>query len=256
MTFNKVIIGALCTLADEVASTHSMRDGFAHLKKPIGIETKLKPAWEKLGEDAWDAWDGFNGLGLDYKELMYMGWEGAPGASSDLVIYALTLPSNRRIYTRESDLDDEPVLLSVTHKKSAPRVDQSFLQYTFRNNEKSFGVQIASPPSEVSSCFRSFPFLIDLFVAAFDVAESWNELAENLEFWNEKYEKPEDPRKMVRENGSEVMKEKISDFIFDQQFRKRRPQDLDAKLQIVARWLADALGNAEKHRNINPASSR
>jgi hypothetical protein len=44
----------------------------------------------------------------------------------------------------------------------------------------------------------------------------------------------------------EATKKKISDFIFDQQFHQRLPRDLDAKLQIVGRRLAEALSNAAK----------
>lgn len=77
------------------------------------------------------------------------------------------------------------MLLSVSEKNWTPRVDRRFLQYLFRNNFEIFGAQVGSPPSEVSTSITSFPFLIDLFVAAFDVAECWNELVENSEFWNE-----------------------------------------------------------------------
>jgi hypothetical protein len=241
MTFNEVIANGLSALADEIAAANIMADGFAILKEPVGIRTRLKSAWEKLGEDAWDEWEGFRELGLECIELMDLAWDNGPGASSSMSLYSVALPSGRHLYTRGADDDDEPMILSVSDKNWTPRVDHKFLQHLFQNNLEPVGASVGGPPTKVSTCITSFRFLIDLFVAAFDSTESWYSLSDDPDFWNEKYENPKDPRQRELVKKSTVKMDEIHEFIFDRQFRKRSPQDMDAKLQIVGRWLAQAL---------------
>ena len=77
-----------------------------------------------------------------------------------------------------------------------PHIDLKFLQRLFKDNGASFGTGIFStPPNHVNVRSNSFPFIVDLFVAGFNAAgqECWDNLLDNWDVWNEKYENPESP---------------------------------------------------------------
>ena len=64
----------------------------------------------------------------------------------------------------------------MTDRDWSPRVDRKFLQRLFKDNGASCGIRVfGSPPDYVSTSIKSFPYLVDLFVAGFDAAgqECW-----------------------------------------------------------------------------------
>ena len=82
----------------------------------------------------------------------------------------------------------------MTDRDWSPRVDRKFLQRLFKDNGASCGTRVfGSPPDYASTSIKSFPYLIDLFVAGFDAAgqECWEGvLLERFDAWEEAYENP------------------------------------------------------------------
>jgi hypothetical protein len=250
--FNDAIVNALCKLADELAAAATFRDGFALLKvrEPVGLEASLESTWKQFGDEAWDAFDSVTDPGLETHELIYMGWNGAPGVSSEMIYSVVRLLSERRIYMQDGDDVYGPTIVSVSDKKWKPLVDIKFPRYLFRNELNEFIGN--SPPTDVASCIRSFPFLIDLFITAFEGSEFWTKLSQdglpyNEEYsalWNDEYENPKDPRGvpgMQKNAYQKIINDEINSMRLGRRLYKRSTQDPDAKTQIVGRYLARAL---------------
>lgn len=86
--------------------------------------------------------------------------------------------------------------------------------------------------------------MLDLFATALDVNRMYNDLAQESCFWNEEYENPDDPRINLQETDDpyeKTINAEIAHITLDHNLRKRTTEDPDAKLQIVARYLAEAL---------------
>jgi hypothetical protein len=144
----------------------------------------------------------------------------------------------------------------------------------------SASIIFSTPPDHVNVRSNSFPFIVDLFVAGFNAAgqECWDNLLDNWDVWNEKYENPESPIEPIRILDDEVIQEvraadirehgtpkslaagyshearveealekimlrdELNEFINGTEFSKRSPQEPQAKSQIVARYLCLVIG--------------
>lgn len=266
------------SLADEIWSGSKKEDGFALLKAPRRINSILshlkdetQEAFELYPEDLF--WK------INKYSLVEMTWE--TGLGSFWSIFAFCLPSGRRMYVQKDDYGTDPVVLSVSKKNWNPQIDLKFLQRLFKDNGASFGTGVIStPPNQVNVRSNSFPFIVDIFVAAFNAAgqKCWDALLDNWSVWNEEYENPENPiepsrilddeiiqevkAKDIREHGTPkslssgtahqarvkealerlILRDEINEFISKTQFSRRSPQETQAKVQIVARYLCLVLG--------------
>lgn len=237
--FATVIIKGLGDLMEEIAKIKKSRSGVAVLQEPIGIKTRLRPAWETLGADAWDEFNGFEGLGLKETVLLDVEWDAGPGASSCWGVYTVTLPSGRRAYMQIDDNDEEPRLLAISEKNWKRHVDLEFLQQALSDPYRYIG---NSPPSRIYTTIDSFPFLIDLFTTLFENGKSWRDLIRDFQVWNENLDNPRDPRHFDNATREIIKVDKKTKFIQGRRFDQKTPfGDLDAKLQIVARYLSQVL---------------
>ena len=272
MSLSDEIQESLVTVADEIWSTCFNEDGFTCRSKRRGLKSILKGFEDRMFDEYDDEW-GFP-WGLEANELVAMNWERGIGSYWSMTV--LLLPSHRRMYIQTDDWSDQQLVLSVSEKHATTRVDRKVLQCLFRDNGQTLDTGLfGSPPDSVSSFIKSFPFLVDLFVAGFDKAgeECWEALMENWEVWDEEYENPEDPipipvellakaeEEIIRKHGKPrslpaglarqgrvlalanemIMKDEIDEFILDDQFRRRAPQHIDVKIQMVARYLCQVL---------------
>jgi hypothetical protein len=254
MDSKRALQTALCDLADELAGAHRSQDGFALLKEPIGVRTRLEPdfpdaPWESVGD--------LEGLcGLKGDRLIYLLWEGL-GTSSVLIYEVVQLPSGRQLYLMYSDNEYGPTIMSVSKKKWTPRMDLKFLQYLFRNNSEAIGANMGSVPSEIST-FLPFSFLIDLFITYLDTTDdghAWTQLLDNYNdenklWWNEEYENPRDPRPAedissptlrARAEYRKSLNKAANHMRLHSDYNQKRPDDPDTRKRIVARFLAQAL---------------
>jgi hypothetical protein len=274
--FTNDIQKALDELSEGVWSSTPTEDGFAILSSPKCLRAELQFFEDRMVDEFDDEW-GFP-WGLDDYSLISMKWNAAgPELGSLWTLYGLCLPSGRRVYIEDADWGDGPKIISASDLHWTPRIDRKLLQGLFKDNGSSFGIGlIGSPPNEVSSCVKSFAFVTDLFVTGFDAAgdQCWEALLDGWDVWNDDYENPVSPigvpTDMLEQATVEDIlahgqprslgqglshqhrvqdlaygmlgEDEINEFINDHRLRRRLPNEPDAKVQIVARYLSQVLG--------------